>query len=874
MAASKKLIVIDGKSVFYRGYYAMPHLSKPDGTPTGGVYGFMIMALDALKKFSPDYACVAWDKSKTNLRSRREIYPEYKANRKPAPDDFKIQIPILHDVLEALGWPLYEIDDYEADDIMGAFAKQAEKKDYETILVTGDHDVLQLVTDKTKVAIMKKGITNIDLYTPESFTAKYQMSVDQFIDYKALRGDPSDNIPGVAGVGEKTATKLIQDHGSLEGVYKNLEEIKGSVKTKLEKDKEMAYLSEKLVTIMTDVPLKLDWKAADVKNVDPFKLHSVLSDLEFKTLIKQLPENLKDGSAPASQSSEVKNSNTVIVKNKAELDGLTFKNKEIAVLPRFKQKHGFELESVILSDSASYTFVVRVGGDIEEEFVVKKILKLLNNKKLIGFELKTLLQSSMHFGEETPEVWHDLKIASFVINPLQRDVSLGGVLKSSLGFDLGELTGEEAVDLAGKINSMIWALYKYQKEELKEKSDLQDYLNNIEFPFITALAKMEFYGVKLDPDHFAELQVELEDHISDLEQTIYGLANREFNIGSPSQLAEILFEDLGLPTAGIKKGKTGYSTAARELKKLQGQHEVIGYISQYREVAKLKNTYVNVLPAMTDDKDRLHSSFSQTTASTGRLSSSDPNVQNIPIRTELGQKVRKGLVAAKGKALIQADYSQFELRLAAALSSDENLIKIFNDNTDIHTQTAVRVLGVEESKITKDQRAKAKAVNFGILYGQGPHGLSEGTGMTMAEAKEFIKKYYEAYPKLKEYLDGLAEQAVEGGFVATMLGRKRPTPDAQSSNFMVKQGAIRAAVNLPIQGTAADLVKLAMIELDKRLPENAKQVLQIHDSIIVECPEKEAKKTGELMKEVMERIYALPVKLRVDVNIGKHWGEL
>lgn len=877
MAASKRLVIIDGKSVFYRGYYAMPNLSKPDGTPTGGVYGFMMMALDVLKKFDPDYACVAWDKSKTNTRSRRDIYPEYKANRKPAPDDFKIQIPILHDVLEALGWPLYEIDDYEADDIMGAFAKQAEKKDYETILVTGDHDVLQMVSDKTKVAIMKKGITNIDLYDPQKFTAKYEMDVNQFIDYKALRGDPSDNIPGVAGVGEKTATQLIKDYSSLDGVYENIEKVKGAVKIKLEKDKDMAYLSKQLVTIMTDVPLKLDWKAADVTNVKPNELHEVLSDLEFKTLIKQLPAALKSESSSAggaSTSSNIPSGKVIEVKNSGELDGLMLKNKEVMILPRYKEKHGYGLESVIISDSDSESFVVRTSESISQQQIIKKITNLLKNKKLIGFELKTLLQSILHDELQLPEVGHDLKIASFVLNPLQRDMSLGGVVRASLGLDLGELTGEEATNLAGAINNTLWALYDQQKKELKDNPDLSSYLDKVEFPFITPLAKMEHYGVKLDQKHFSGLQTELEDDISDLEQTIYGLAGREFNIGSPAQLSVILFDELELPTAGIKKGKTAYSTAASELKKLQGTHEIIDHISSYREAAKLKNTYVDVLPGMTDDNDRLHSSFSQTTASTGRLSSSDPNVQNIPIRSELGQKVRKGMVADEGNVLIQADYSQFELRLAAALSGDKNLIEIFNNDTDIHTQTAVRVLGVNESEITKDQRAKAKAVNFGILYGQGPHGLSEGSGMTMVEAKEFIQKYYEAYPELKEYLDGLAVQAKEGGFVSTLLGRKRPTPDAKSGNFMVRQAAVRAAVNMPIQGTAADLTKLSMIELDKKLPEGSRQVLQIHDSIIVEVSEGESKEVGELMKSTMEKVYKVPVNLKVDVNIGTDWGQL
>ena len=894
MAARKKLVVIDGKSVFYRGYYAMPNLSAKDGTPTGGVYGFTMMALDVLKKFDPDYVCVAWDKSKTNVRARTKIYPEYKANRKPAPEDFKVQIPLLKELLEALGWPLYEIDDYEADDIMGVFAKQAEKKDYETILVTGDHDVLQLVTDKTSVAIMKKGITNIDMYTPKTFTDKYKMNVKQFIDYKALRGDPSDNIPGVAGVGEKTATSLILEYGSIDKVYENVALIKASVAKKLEADKEMAYISKELVTIMLDADIKLDWKAADVKKVDPIALNSVMRELQFTSLIRQLPADLKVDQQSGASSQELaenenekiidaKNTKVLVLKNQGELSGLSLRSKDVLVLPRFGESHGRSLQSVLISETKTQVYSIPVaspdqldltGDKLPESAVLEKLASVLKGKNIIGFETKQLLQSFLRNDLPLPNVGHDLKIASFVIDPLQRDVSLQSVLMSSLGYDISELNEDNSEKLANKINSLLWALYDHQEHRLNSESGLRDLLQGIEFPFITPLAKMEHYGIKLDSDYLAKFSEELEDDILDLEQTIYGYADKEFNVGSPSQLATVLYEDLELSTVGIKKGKTGFSTAAGELKKLQGMHPIIDSISKFRESSKLKSTYVDALPKLVDKNDRLHSSFSQTTTSTGRLSSSDPNMQNIPIRSKLGQRVRKALVAEKDHVFIQADYSQFELRLAACLSGDKNLVEIFNTGIDIHTQTAVRVLGIDEAELTKDQRSKAKAVNFGILYGQGPHGLSEGTGMSMVEAKEFIDKYYKTYPQLKEYLDGLAEQAKEGGYVSTLLGRKRPTPDAKSSNFMVRNGAIRAAVNMPIQGTAADLVKMAMIEIDKKLPKNAHQVLQIHDSIIVECPEKDADEISEMMREIMERIYALPVKLKVDIATGKDWGEL
>jgi len=878
----KRFAIIDGKSVFYRGYYAMPNLSTKDGTPTGGVFGFATMALEVIRKLKPDYVAVAWDKPKTNIRKRLELYPAYKAGRKPAPADFYEQVPVLHELLDAFGWPLYELDDYEADDIMGTLARQAGEMGIDTLLVTSDLDLLQVVNEHTKVYALKKGLSNIELYSPESFTAKYGIDVKQFLDLKALKGDSSDNIPGVPGIGEKTAVQLLQEFETLDGIYENVGLTKDSVRRKLEAGKDSAYLSKKLAAIWTDAPLKLNLKEVDGSKTQPEKLLQLLQKLEFRSLARQLPEVMQvaidkhheeNGSGAA-----FKVGKNVLIDSDAKLKDIKLKNGEqVFVHARSRGKHGRDPLTLILSTDGKTVYTVDLT-----KVKAKSVAELLGKAgSLIGYDLKSTMQVLLMLGCDLPRVEHDILIAAFVLNSLRREQTLTELAQVDLGYEgspLEELDDEEFVTRAPELIAIIKALYEQQKDALKEVPKFPDLVKNIEWPVIPVLARMEYEGIQLDVEYLKKFSVEIEDAISDLQQEIYGHADQEFNIGSPGQLADILFTKLNLPKTGIKKGKTGYSTAASELDKLRGLHPIIDLITQWREVTKLKNTYVDTLPEQVDENSRLHTTYALTVAQTGRLSSNDPNLQNIPVRTDLGKRIRTAFVAAPGKQLISADYSQFELRLAAVMADDKELVEMFNNGADIHTTTAAQVYGRELEDVTKQMRRAAKVINFGILYGMSPHGLAVAANMTFEQAMNFIKRYKELRPALFAYMDRTKEFARKEGYVETIFGRRRPMPDIHSSNFMVRSAAERAAINMPIQGTEADLMKLAMTEVDKKLSTefpDARMLLQIHDSILVEAPEDQAKDIAKLLKDTMESVYPkLPIKLDVDTTIGQNWGEL
>jgi DNA polymerase I len=874
--ARKKLAIIDGKSVFYRGYYAMPNLSTGDGVPTGGVYGFATMALELIKKLQPDYVCVAWDKPKTNIRKRVEMYPEYKAGRKPAPPDFYTQIPILHDLLNAFGWPLYELDDYEADDIMGTLAVAAEKKDIETLLITSDLDVLQLVTHHVKVYALKRGFSNIEEFHPESFEAKYGLKATQFLDLKALKGDSSDNIPGVPGIGEKTAIELLKQYKTLDGTYENLPEIKESLRKKLETGRESAYLSKKIAAIWCDAPIKLNLKEMDGTKIDTAALRALLEKLEFRSLLRNLPDNMR-GLAPKTEtigSSKLQIGSNTIVDNNKNLPKLG-DSEHFYIHTRSAGKHGVKPEVLIMSINGqdAYTLDLR---KLDQAAIAKEFR---NVRPLVGYDLKSTLKILRVMGVKVlPEVGHDVLVGAFLINPLIRSQSLNELAYSQLnyqGSSLDELDADQLIERAPEIIAVVRELHQAQLKILAKMPKVAKLAKDIEWPLTQVLADMELAGIKLDTGYLKKFSKELESSISDLEKQIYNHANYEFNIGSPAQLAEVLFVKLNLPTDGIKRGKTGYSTGASELAKLRGLHPVIDLITQYREVVKLKNTYVDTLPQQVDKNSRVHTTFSLTIAPTGRLSSADPNLQNIPVKTDLGRRIRTAFVAEKGNVLVSADYSQFELRLAAALSGDPGMIEAFNKDADIHVETAAQVYGIDPKDVSKAQRSSVKEVNFGIMYGLGPHALSQSTGMTFGEARDFIKRYFEIRPKLKEYIEETKKLAAEQGYVETLLGRRRPTPDVQSSNFIVREAAYRAAVNMPLQGSAADIMKIAMNNVAAKLDEDSKLLLQIHDSLILEVPKAKADKVGQMVKDTMENAYTkLPVKLKADISTGQNWGEL
>lgn len=842
---AKRLVIIDGKSVFYRGYYAMPNLSTADGTPTGGVYGFAALALELFKKLKPDYVCVAWDKPKTNIRKRLEIYPEYKAGRKPAPADFYAQIPILHELLAAFGWPLYELDDYEADDIMATLAKKASDQGVEVCLITSDLDALQAINPLVHVYALKKGLTNIDQFSPDSFTEKYGIRVDQFLDLKALKGDSSDNIPGVPGIGEKTAVGLLQQFDTLENIYDNLWQVKDSVAKKLEAGRDSAMLSKQVAELWFDAPIALDLPAMDVAELDTAVLKELLTKLEFRSLLRNLPEHMRATTA------SVGTPDLASVEISEDVSGANAQ----AVLMMAKELVLYaEGETIWLSHERGKAAAVSVAD----------AAAIIAHVPIVAHDSKVFLKQLLRAGyTQLPEVHHDTAQASFLLNPLRKS------------RHLADLIGVEAIEDPKLGISAVWALYEEQSAALDAIPRLAHVARAIDFPLINVLARMEHKGILLDVAKLEQMNNELSKKIAETQSSMYELVGYEFNIASPVQLAEVLFTKLQLPTIGIKKGKTGFSTGQKELDKLRGQHPIIELVEQFRELTKLQNTYVETLPAQVDEQSRIHTVFNQDIAATGRLSSTDPNLQNIPIRTELGRKIREAFVPAQGNVFVSADYSQFELRLAAVLAGEEKMINDFNAGTDIHTKTASEVHHIPLDDVTYDMRRAAKVINFGVLYGMSQHGLAAAAGMSFVDAKKFIDEYFRIRPKIREYIDATIKKAHDDGYVETLFGRRRQTPDVKSSNFVVRQAAERAAANMPIQGTEADLMKMAMLEVDKKLDGRGEQLLQIHDSVLVECPKEHAEAISNMLVDTMENIYPeLGVALQVDVHVGKNWGEV
>ncbi|MEI7521931.1 MAG: DNA polymerase I [Candidatus Saccharibacteria bacterium] len=883
----KKLAIIDGKSVFYRGFYAMSNLATKDGTPTGGVYGFAVMALEVIKRLQPDYVCVAWDKPKTNIRKRLAIYPAYKAGRKAPPPEFYAQIPILHELLDAFGWPLYELDDYEADDIMGALAVQATEKNIDTMLITSDMDMLQLVNDHVKVYALKTGLSNIELYSPKSFTAKYGIEVEQFLDLKSLKGDSSDNIPGVPGIGEKTALELLKQYKTLDEIYENTALLKDSVAKKLVAGKDSAYMSRELANIWVDAPIKLDLKEVDGTKSKPEVILDIFKKLEFRTLVRQLPDvmQVQEQHAERNVYEHGTTGKNIVIDSNEKLSELKLsKAKSLVIHSRSAGKHGRDPRVLILSPDPKTIYTL----DLTKLNPKSLCSQLSSIESVIGYDVKSTLKVFIELGIPLPKVEHDVQVAAFLLNSLRRERSLTELAETDLGYDgspFEDIDDEEYKHRSPELIGVIRSLEAMQSEAMSELTGLIKVAQDIDMPVIPVIARMEYEGIELNTAYLKEMSDRVGDMVSDFEQQIYGYADQEFNIASPAQLADILFDKLKLPTLGIKKGKTSYSTAASELDKLRDQHPIIDVISQFREVTKLKNTYIDTLPEQVDENSRLHTTFNMTVAQTGRLSSSDPNLQNIPVKTDLGREIRTAFVAAPERVFIGADYSQFELRLAAYLSGDTDLMDQFNRDVDVHTATAALVYDRAPEDVTKNMRREAKAVNFGIMYGQGPHGLVQTTGMTYAAAKSFIDKYFEVRPKLLKYIEAVREQAKTKGYVETLYGRRRPTPDALSANFAVREAAYRAAVNMPFQGTAADIMKMAMISvqqmLDKLIEEKdyssenqPKILLQIHDSILVECIESQAESVAKMIKETMENVVKLPIKLTADTAIGKNWGEL
>lgn len=910
----ERLVLVDGNALFHRAYHAVPHLTNKDGEPTNAVYGFANIMIKMMNDLKPKYVVVCWDKSSKTFR--KDMYADYKATRKSMDEELRVQIPFVKELVDALNLPFVELENYEADDIIGTFVEQS--KDYETIVVTGDKDELQLIDEDTKIYMLQKGFSQTQIYGLEEMMETYGLTPKEFIDLKALQGDSSDNIPGVPGVGPKTAVDLIQKYGSLDGVYENLDDLKGKLKERLEENKELAYLSYKLSTIVRDAPVKLDIEHATLNQVDRQALHELFMRLNFKSLLSKLPPEMAgpepstggdpslfggDGSTGGvRERAHLKNVKYDSVTSKSQLELLVKKlegKKIIALDTETTSVDVMEAELVGMSFSvkAGEAYYIPVGHEagtqLDKDEVLAALKPVLEDPKIgkVGHNIKYDYQIYKRAGIHIKNIAFDTMVAGFILNPVARTQGLGDLAYSELGVEMipiEELIGTKGKDqksfnqtdiaaatqYACEDADVAWRLYEKLAPELK-KEGFEELAERTEWPLIEVLGDMELNGIELDVDFLAKFNKTLSKDILACQEKIWKIAGSTFNISSPNQLQEVLFTKLGLPTQGVKKGKTGYSTAANELDRLRGTHEIIDHISQYRELTKLKSTYVDALPGQVSKVDgRVHTSFNQTIAQTGRLSSINPNLQNIPVRTEIGREIRKAFVAPKGRVLVSADYSQIELRVAAALSKDNGMIETFKKGIDLHQQTAAELYGVKLDNVTKQQRYAAKTINFGVLYGMSAHGLMVATGMTREEAASFIARYFEVRAKLKQYIEDTKAFARKNEYTATLLGRKRPCPEINSKNHIISAAAERMAVNVPIQGTAADIYKLAMIAVAPKLDEDSKLLLQIHDELIVETPKDKADKVAKMLKETMEEVYDLGVPLAVDTDYGQNWGEL
>ena len=834
----KVLVLIDGKSVFYRGYYAMPNLTTKDGTPTGGVYGFAVIALELIRQIAPDYVAVAWDKPKTNIRRRLQIYPEYKAGRVTPPADFYQQIPILKSLLAAFGWPFYELDDYEADDIIGTLSGQANAQGIYTVIISSDLDMLQLVDNDTALFALKKGLANLEQVDRAAFEQKYGIKVEQFLDLKSLKGDASDNIPGVPGVGEKTGLRLLQKYGTLDGVYENVAQESPALREKLLAGKASAYMSQALARIMCDAPLQLDLKAMVMSNLNRAQLRQQLLDLEFTSLLNRLPADYQESAAE-----------------------LTAAADTIQLVAPTDLKLGDPVVAQVVDGQLYLSSDAKTAAAV----TFTQAAALLDSKSVVTHDAKLLAEQFL--ARELDVTWRvafDTKHAAFLLNSLNSPKTLDELTSLQYGC------ATSVMQLG-----YLWQLYHEEAEALHQVPKLEQLAQYIDFPLQIVLAKIEKRGMLINSDQLTLMSHNMQQQLDDIRGQVFQQVGCEFNLASPKQLGAILFDRLHLMPTGKRNKQGNYSTGVKVLDRLAKTNPVVQLIQQYRSISKLKSTYADALAAATDLTGRIHTTFSQDVVSTGRLSSSNPNLQNIPTRTPQGKQIKQCFVAPAGRVIVNADYAQFELRLAAALAGDQKMIAMFSDpKNDIHSMTAAEAYGIPLDQVTPEQRRHAKTINFGVLYGMSPKGLADATGMSMAAAAKFIARYFEIRQPIRAYLDKILAQAETDGYVETWCGRRRPTPDVKSSNFVVREAAKRAAANMPIQGTEADLMKQAMLKIEAEV-KNAVQIMQVHDSIMLECDEAAAPAVAAQVKEIMEHIAPdLGVRLLVDVSCGPSWGGL
>ena len=879
----KKIVLVDGHSILNRAFYGIPELTNAAGVHTNAVYGFLNILFKILDEEKPDYLTVAFDLKAPTFRHK--MFDNYKGTRKPMPEELREQVPLIQEVLKAMNIQVVTLEGYEADDVLGTISKICEKEGLLVSVVSGDRDLLQLASSKIKIRIpkTKRGGTEIEDYLEDDVKEKYQVTPQEFIDVKALMGDTADNIPGVAGIGEKTATKLIVEYHSLDGIYENIDNMKTSkMKQSLIDNKETAYLSLDLARICIEAPVEFSLDAALIKDFYTKEAYDYFVELEFKNMLKRF-DNIEDEQPEISQHFKV-------VEEFGQAEDVIKKAEEaenIGFYPLYSAEEFYG--AGICTDSESVYFI-KTGGFLTESYLKEKCNDLIDNCKSVSVtDLKYCLGIIEAFAKEANEYKiYDTGLMGYIINPLKNSYNYDDISKEYLNMHL-----KSEADIATKKSYK--ELYENETDKLKEiacnaayvsgmsktllldkleKIHSLDLYTDIERPLAITLFHMEKEGIIADKESLETYSMQLGEQIDKLQKQIHELAGEEFNINSPKQLGEILFEKLKLPNG--KKTKTGYSTSAEVLEQLKDAHEIIPLILEYRTLSKLKSTYADGLVAFIEKDGRIRSTFQQKVTATGRISSTDPNLQNIPIRMELGRLIRKVFIPKEGCQFIDADYSQIELRVLAHLSGDEKLIAAFNNGNDIHRITASEVFHVPFEEVTSLQRRNAKAVNFGIIYGISAFGLSKDLSISRKEANDYIEKYFETYPKIKEYIDNLVSKAKENGYAVTMFGRRRPIPELKSGNYMTRSFGERIAMNSPIQGTAADIIKIAMVKVDKRLRKEglkSRLLLQVHDELLIEAYDSEIEEAKKILIEEMVNAARLKVKLEVDMHTGSNWYE-
>lgn len=876
------LIIIDGNSIINRAFYALPDMSNNNGLKTNAIYGFTRMMFKIIEDYKPTHMSVAFDKKAPTFRHKE--YSDYKAGRKKMPDELAQQLNPLKELLDKFNINRLELEGYEADDIIGTISKLGEENDFKVYIVTGDKDAIQLASHKTTTLITKKGVGEVEEYNYDSVVERYEMTPTQFIDLKGLMGDKSDNIPGVPGVGEKTGIKLLKEYSTIENLIEHTNELKGSVKKKIEENKDLAIMSKRLATIIRDVPIDINLEDLVYGNYDKDEVIEKFKEFGFTSLISKLLD-IDGGETSIKQEVDIE------IQHLENIDEFIKKAEESKnLIIDVVGKEGNILDKRIL-----HVFLSLDGKKVYyvNEDEIDKISTLLSNYEIkkLGYDLKEDYILLKPYEIELNNMYFDITIAEYLIDSksstsyecsiiamkyLTRKIKSKEELlgKGAKAKKFEEIDFKDLSEYISDILNTVANTYPKMEQKMVE-SEMDALFYHVEMPLVEVLGSMEYLGMKVDKEQLYELKEKFTKIIDKLESEIYEMAGESFNINSPKQLGIILFEKLGLPV--IKKTKTGYSTNADVLEKLRDKHEIIDKITEYRQIVKLNSTYVEGLLNIINPKTgRIHSSFNQTITTTGRISSTEPNMQNIPVKTEMGRDIRKVFVAEDSCKLVDADYSQVELRVLAHMSKDENMIDAFKHGEDIHSKTASQIFDVDIKDVTSKQRIEAKAINFGIIYGKTDFGLSQDLNIPVYKAKEYIENYFLKYPKIKEFMDEAVENATKTGYATTIQNRRRYIPEINSSNFMVRNQGKRFAMNAPIQGSAADIIKIAMVNVYNKLKDNnmkSKLILQVHDELIVEAVEEELEMAKKIVKEEMENAVAMDVHLDVDLNTGNSWYE-